>query len=45
MKSITFQEITQEGLQKLAPAIVKMAQAEQLDAHANAVLVRMKGTE
>ena len=41
MKSITFQEITQEGLQKLAPAVVKMAQAEQLDAHANAVLVRM----
>ena len=42
MKSITFQEITQEGLQTLAPAVVKMAQAEQLDAHANAVLVRME---
>ncbi len=42
MKSITFQEITREGLQMLGPNVVKMAQAEQLDAHANAVLIRME---
>lgn len=40
MKSITFQEMSREGLAKLAPTVVHMARAEQLDAHANAILVR-----
>mgnify|MGYP001404210877 CR=1 FL=1 len=42
MRKITFQE-TRDGLDALAPAITAMAEAEGLDAHANAVRVRMKG--
>jgi len=41
VKKITFQEITREGLQMLGPAIEVMAEAERLDAHRNAVSVRM----
>lgn len=40
MKSITFQKITREGLAKLGPTVVRMARAEKLEAHANAILVR-----
>lgn len=40
MKSITFQEMTREGLARLAPTVVHMARAEQLEAHANAILIR-----
>lgn len=40
MKKITFQEISREGLQKLAPVIQVMAEYEQLDAHRRAVEVR-----
>lgn len=43
MRKITFQELTRDGLDTLAPAITAMAEAEGLDAHANAVRVRMKG--
>ena len=42
VKKITFQEITREGLQKLGPVIEKMAEAEELIAHKNAVSVRLK---
>ncbi len=45
MKSITFQEITREGLLRLAPSVVQMARAEQLEAHANAILVRTRDLE
>lgn len=41
MRRITFQELTQKGLQGLAPTITAMAEAEGLDAHANAVKVRI----
>lgn len=41
MKSITFQKITQKGLQNLGPSIEIMAEAEQLEAHKNAVTVRL----
>ena len=41
-KAITFQEITPEGIQNLGPAVEAMAQAEGLDAHKNAVSVRLK---
>lgn len=40
MKKITFQELTQDGLQGLSQTIVTMAEAEGLDAHAAAVKVR-----
>ncbi|OQA96033.1 MAG: Histidinol dehydrogenase [Bacteroidetes bacterium ADurb.Bin217] len=41
VKKITFQEITQEGLQTLGPIIETMASAEMLDAHKHAVRVRL----
>lgn len=41
MKKITFQEITREGILNLGPVIETMAQAELLDAHKNAVTVRL----
>jgi histidinol dehydrogenase len=41
MKSVSFQEITREGLQKLAPAIIPMAEAEQLQGHKRAVTIRL----
>ncbi len=42
LKKITFQEITKEGLRRIGPAIERMAAAEELMAHKNAVTVRMK---
>jgi histidinol dehydrogenase len=40
MKSITFQKISREGLSRLGPTVVELARAEQLEAHANAILIR-----
>ena len=42
LKKITFQEINEEGLLTIGPAIEKMAATEQLDAHKNAVTLRLK---
>lgn len=42
VKKITFQEITQEGLQHIGPTIELMAQEEQLGAHKHAVTIRLK---
>lgn len=42
LRKITFQEITKEGLQNIGPAIETMAEAEELDAHKNAVTLRIK---
>jgi histidinol dehydrogenase len=41
-KKITFQEITREGICNLGPVIEEMAAGEGLDAHKNAVALRMK---
>tara|TARA_R110002153_G_scaffold20207_19_gene68864 strand:- start:873 stop:2156 length:1284 start_codon:yes stop_codon:yes gene_type:complete len=41
-KSITFQKITKEGIQTIGNAIELMAAAEGLDAHKNAVTLRLK---
>lgn len=41
VRKITYQEITPEGMKNIGKTIVTMAQAEGLDAHANAALVRM----
>ena len=41
MRKITYQELTSAGLTAIAPAIITMAGAEGLDAHALAVKVRM----
>ncbi len=41
VKKITFQELSQAGLFNIAETVINMAQAEQLDAHALAVKVRL----
>ena len=41
IRKITFQEITREGILNIGPAIEVMAANEQLDAHKNAVTVRL----
>ncbi|MCD8273776.1 MAG: histidinol dehydrogenase [Alistipes sp.] len=43
MRKITYQELTRSGLEALAPTITAMAEAEGLDAHANAVRIRTEG--
>jgi histidinol dehydrogenase len=42
VRKITFQEITKEGLQTLGPVIETLAEHEQLNAHKNAVTLRIK---
>lgn len=41
MRKVTFQHLTQDGLRAIGPVIEVMAQNEQLDAHKNAVTVRL----
>ncbi len=41
IRKITFQEINREGIQNIGPAIEVMASNEHLDAHKNAVSVRL----
>lgn len=41
MRKQTYQELSQEGIKNLAPTITAMAAAEGLDAHANAVTLRV----
>lgn len=42
VKKVTFQKVTAEGLSNLASVVARMAQAEGLDAHARAVLIRQE---
>jgi len=42
MKSMTFQKITQQGIQEIGKAIEIMAEAEGLQAHKNAVTLRLE---
>ena len=42
IRKITYQEITKDGIRALGKTIVTMAQAEGLDAHANAATIRMQ---
>ncbi len=41
VKKITFQQLTERGLINIGQAVMEMANAESLDAHANAVAVRL----
>jgi len=41
-KKITFQEISKYGLHNIGEAIMTMAEAEQLQAHSNAVSIRLR---
>jgi histidinol dehydrogenase len=40
VKYITIQKLSKEGLKNISKAVTTMAEAEQLQAHANAVYVR-----
>lgn len=40
VKKITYQKLSDEGLKNIADTVIQMAEAEGLDAHANAVRVR-----
>jgi histidinol dehydrogenase len=42
MKSISFQELTPEGLKELGPFVETLAQAEGLDGHGRAVTLRLQ---
>ncbi|HOZ80577.1 MAG TPA: histidinol dehydrogenase [Ferruginibacter sp.] len=42
VKKVTFQQLTKDGLNNIGSAVKKMAAAEGLDAHENAVSVRLK---
>jgi histidinol dehydrogenase len=42
VKKITYQQLTKEGLQNIGNTVMQMAKAEGLDAHTNAVAVRLK---
>jgi histidinol dehydrogenase len=42
MKKITFQKINKKGIKNIGPAVMEMAMAEGLDAHKNAINIRLK---
>ena len=41
VKKITFQQLTERGLMNIAPTVIEMAEAEGLQAHSNAVSIRL----
>ena len=45
IRKITFQEIQPEGIRHIGPAIEVMAANEHLDAHKNAITVRLKALQ
>ncbi|MBT8221847.1 MAG: histidinol dehydrogenase [Eudoraea sp.] len=45
MKSITYQRITEKGIQEIGQTVALMAEAEGLQAHKNAITVRLKALE
>ncbi len=42
VKKITYQQLTKEGLENIGETVMTMAEAEGLDAHKNAVVIRLK---
>jgi histidinol dehydrogenase len=44
-KSITMQSLTEEGLKNIGPSVEKLAELEELQAHKNAVTLRLKAIE
>lgn len=44
VKKITFQQVTEQGICEIGPAVETMAESEQLLAHKNAVTLRLKET-
>ncbi len=45
MRKITFQHLTKEGINSIGKAVVCMAENEQLEAHANAMRLRIQNQE
>jgi histidinol dehydrogenase len=45
VKKITFQQLTEMGLKNIAQTVIQMATGEQLEAHAQAVAIRVKDIE
>lgn len=45
VKKITFQQLTEMGLKNIAQTVIQMAEGEQLEAHAQAVSIRVKDIE
>ena len=45
VKKITYQKLTEEGLKSIGQAVIQMAEAEGLHAHANAVKIRISGSK
>jgi histidinol dehydrogenase len=45
VKKITFQQLTEMGLKNIAQIVIQMASGEQLEAHAQAVAIRVKDIE
>ncbi len=45
MKQVTFQEVTKEGMIAIGPAVEVLAENEELQAHKNAVTVRLNDLE
>ena len=44
-RKVTFQHLTEEGVRQIGHAVELMAEAEQLDAHKNAMTVRLKAVK
>ena len=42
MKGITFQELTKKGLEGISKTVIELAETEKLQAHSNAVKIRLK---
>lgn len=45
VKKITFQQLTEMGLKNIAQTVIQMASGEQLEAHAQAVAIRVQDIE
>ena len=44
-RKVTFQLLTEEGIRSIGPAVERMAEAEQLQAHKNAMTLRINGVK
>lgn len=42
VKNITYQQISEEGIQHIGPIVTTMAEAELLKAHAEAITIRLQ---
>ena len=42
VKKITFQKLSKDGLENIGNTVMEMAAAEGLDAHKNAIAIRLK---